>query len=199
MLIEQLDWEKMDGMMLVIVQYVVFGEVLMFGYMNKEVLEKIEVIGKVIFYLCIKQWLWIKGEILGYVFNVVSIMLDCDNDMLLVLVNLIGLICYKGIISCFGEIGYQWLFFYQLEQLLVECKYVDLESFYMVKLYVSGIKCIVQKVGEEGVEIVLVVIVNDCFELKNEVLDLMYYLLVLLQDQGLDFGEVIDNLRVWYR
>lgn len=31
--------------------------------------------------------------------------------------------------------------------------------------------------------------------LTNEVPDLMYHLLVLLQDQGLDLGEVIDNLK----
>lgn len=43
---------------------------------------------------------------LGNFFNVVSIVLDCDNDMLLVLVNFIGLICYKGISSCFGDIVY---------------------------------------------------------------------------------------------
>jgi phosphoribosyl-ATP pyrophosphohydrolase/phosphoribosyl-AMP cyclohydrolase len=45
------------------------------------------------------------------------------------------------------------------------------------------------------VETALAATVNDRFELKNEASDLMYHLLVLLQDQGLDLGEVIDNLR----
>ncbi|MDU0910618.1 MAG: phosphoribosyl-ATP diphosphatase, partial [Klebsiella pneumoniae] len=51
----------------------------------------------------------------------------------------------------------------------------------------------------EGVETALAATVNDRFELKNEASDLMYHLLVLLQDQGLDLGEVIDNLRARHK
>ncbi|MDP1148248.1 phosphoribosyl-ATP diphosphatase, partial [Klebsiella pneumoniae] len=56
-----------------------------------------------------------------------------------------------------------------------------------------------QKVGEEVVETALAATVNDRFELKNEASVLMYHLLVLLQDQGLDLGVVIDNLRARHR
>lgn len=86
-----------------------------------------------------------------------------------------------------------------LEQLLAERKHADPESSYTAKLYASGTKRIAQKVGEEGVETALAATVNDRFELKNEASDLMYHLLVLLQDQGLDLGEVIDNLRARHR
>ena len=187
MLTEQLDWEKTDGMMPAIVQHAVSGEVLMLGYMNKEALEKTEATGKVTFYSRTKQRLWTKGETSGHVLNVVSITPDCDNDTLLVLVNPIG------------ETGHQWLFLYQLEQLLAERKHADPESSYTAKLYASGTKRIAQKVGEEGVETALAATVNDRFELKNEASDLMYHLLVLLQDQGLNLGEVIDNLRARHR
>ncbi|MDU2478596.1 MAG: bifunctional phosphoribosyl-AMP cyclohydrolase/phosphoribosyl-ATP diphosphatase HisIE [Klebsiella sp.] len=198
MLTEQLDWEKTDGMMPAIVQHAVSGEVLMLGYMNKEALEKTEATGntgKVTFYSRTKQRLWTKGETSGHVLNVVSITPDCDNDTLLVLVNPIGPTCHKGTTSCFGDAGHQWLFLYQLEQLLAERKHADPESSYTAKLYASGTKRIAQKVGEEGVETALAATVNDRFELKNEASDLMYHLLVLLQDQGLDLGEVIDNLK----
>lgn len=57
-----------------------------------------------------------------------SITPDCDNDTLLVLVNPIGPTCHKGTTSCFGETGHQWLFLYQLEQLLAERKHADPES-----------------------------------------------------------------------
>ncbi len=146
-----------------------------------------------------KQRLWTKGETSGHVLNVVSITPDCDNDTLLVLVNPIGPTCHKGTTSCFGETGHQWLFLYQLEQLLAERKHADPESSYTAKLYASGTKRIAQKVGEEGVETALAATVNDRFELKNEASDLMYHLLVLLQDQGLDLGEVIDNLRARHK
>ena len=123
MLTEQLDWEKTDGMMPAIVQHAVSGEVLMHGYMNKEALEKTEATGKVTFYSRTKQRLWTKGETSGHVLNVVSITPDCDNDTLLVLVNPIGPTCHKGTTICFGETGHQWLFLYQLEQLLAERKH----------------------------------------------------------------------------
>lgn len=84
---------------------------------------------------------------------------------------------------------------YQLEQLLAERKHADPESSYTAKLYASGTKRIAQKVGEEGVETALAATVHDQFELKNEASDLMYHLLVLLQDQGLNLTDVVENLR----
>ncbi len=125
----------------------------------------------------------------------VSITPDCDNDTLLVLVNPIGPTCHKGTSSCFGEASHQWLFLYQLEQLLAERKSADPESSYTAKLYASGTKRIAQKVGEEGVETALAATVHDREELTNEASDLMYHLLVLLQDQELDLTTVIENLR----
>ena len=83
----------------------------------------------------------------------------------------------------------------KLEQLLAERKHADPESSYTAKLYASGTKRIAQKVGEEGVETALAATVHDQFELKNEASDLMYHLLVLLQDQGLNLTDVVENLR----
>ena len=148
----ELDWEKTDGLMPVIVQHAVSGEVLMLGYMNPEALDKTIESGKVTFFSRTKQRLWTKGETSGNFLNVVSIAPDCDNDTLLVLANPIGPTCHKGT------------------------------------------KRIAQKVGEEGVETALAATVHDRFELTNEASDLMYHLLVLLQDQDLDLTTVIENL-----
>ena len=114
----ELDWEKTDGLMPVIVQHAVSGEVLMLGYMNPEALDKTIESGKVTFFSRTKQRLWTKGETSGNFLNVVSIAPDCDNDTLLVLANPIGPTCHKGTSSCFGDTAHQWLFLYQLEQLL---------------------------------------------------------------------------------
>jgi len=86
----QLDWEKTDGLMPVVVQHAVSGEVLMLGYMNQDALAKTIDGGKVTFFSRTKQRLWTKGETSGHFLNVVSITPDCDNDTLLVLVNPIG-------------------------------------------------------------------------------------------------------------
>ena len=190
-----LDWEKTDGLMPVVVQHALSGEVLMLGYMNRDALDKTLECGKVTFYSRTKARLWTKGETSGHFLNVVSIAPDCDNDTLLVLANPIGPTCHLGHSSCFGDTSHRWLFLYQLEQLLAERKTADPASSYTAKLYASGTKRIAQKVGEEGVETALAATVHDREELTNEASDLLYHLLVLLQDQELDLTTVIDNLR----
>ena len=191
----QLDWEKTDGLLPVIVQHAVSGEVLMLGYMNQEALSKTLDSGKVTFFSRTKQRLWTKGESSGNVLNVVNIYPDCDNDTLLILANPVGPTCHLGNNSCFAPAASDWGFLYQLEQLLASRKSADPASSYTAKLYASGTKRIAQKVGEEGVETALAATVNDREELTNEASDLMYHLLVLLQDQDLNLSKVIGRLR----
>ncbi|WP_312043089.1 bifunctional phosphoribosyl-AMP cyclohydrolase/phosphoribosyl-ATP diphosphatase HisIE [Erwinia sp.] len=191
----QLDWAKTDGMMPAIVQHAVSGEVLMHGYMNQDALAKTLETGKVTFWSRTKQRLWTKGETSAHFLNVVSLTPDCDNDTLLVLVNPVGPTCHRGTSSCFSPAAADWTFLYQLEQLLAERKHADPASSYTASLYASGTKRIAQKVGEEGVETALAATVNDRDELTNEASDLVYHLLVLLQDQDLNLSAVIDNLR----
>ncbi|WP_265555265.1 bifunctional phosphoribosyl-AMP cyclohydrolase/phosphoribosyl-ATP diphosphatase HisIE [Serratia grimesii] len=191
----QLDWEKTDNLMPAVVQHAVSGEVLMLGYMNQEALSTTEQSGKVTFFSRTKQRLWTKGESSGHFLNVVSITPDCDNDTLLILVNPIGPTCHLGNTSCFYPANSDWGFLYQLEQLLAERKTASPDSSYTASLYASGTKRIAQKVGEEGVETALAATVNDREELTNEASDLIYHLLVLLQDQDLDLSKVIGRLR----
>jgi phosphoribosyl-ATP pyrophosphohydrolase/phosphoribosyl-AMP cyclohydrolase len=191
----QLDWVKTDGMMPAIVQHAVSGEVLMHGYMNQEALAKTLEIGKVTLWSRTKQRLWTKGETSENFLNVVSITPDCDNDTLLILANPIGPTCHLGTSSCFSPAVPDWTFLYQLEQLLAERKHADPKSSYTASLYASGTKRIAQKVGEEGVETALAATVNDRHELTNEASDLIYHLLVLLQDQDLNLSTIINNLR----
>ncbi|PZL88769.1 bifunctional phosphoribosyl-AMP cyclohydrolase/phosphoribosyl-ATP diphosphatase HisIE [Pantoea sp. ARC607] len=190
-----LDWDKTGGMMPVIVQHNVSGEVLMHGYMNPAALNKTLAEGNVTFFSRTKNRLWTKGETSGHFLQVVSITPDCDNDTLLVLANPIGPTCHLGTTSCFSPAAPEWTFLYQLEQLLASRKTADPESSYTARLYASGTKRIAQKVGEEGVETALAATVNDRHELTNEASDLVYHLMVLLQDQDLDFSAVIHNLR----
>lgn len=62
LLIEQLDWEKCDGIIPAIVQHAASGEVLMQGFMTREALEKTQTTGQVTFFSRSKQRLWTKGE-----------------------------------------------------------------------------------------------------------------------------------------
>lgn len=191
----QLDWEKVDNLMPVIIQNTISGDVLMLGYMNKEALNVTLESGNVTFYSRTKQRLWTKGETSGNFLKLVNIYPDCDNDTLLILANPIGPTCHNGTESCFAPAQSQWGFLYELENLLRERKNASPDSSYTARLYASGTKRIAQKVGEEGVETALAATVNDREELKNEASDLLYHLMVLLQDQSLSLTDIIGCLQ----
>ncbi|WP_241622924.1 bifunctional phosphoribosyl-AMP cyclohydrolase/phosphoribosyl-ATP diphosphatase HisIE [Rosenbergiella australiborealis] len=193
--IATLDWEKTDHLLPAIIQHAVSGEVLMLGYMNPEALQVTQETGKVTFWSRSKQRLWTKGESSGHFLTVKQITADCDRDSLLILALPHGPTCHTGTSSCFSPAASDWHFLWQLEQLLASRKSADPSSSYTASLYASGTKRIAQKVGEEGVETALAATVNDREELTNEASDLLYHLLVLLQDQNLDFSTIINNLR----
>ncbi|QYN44459.1 bifunctional phosphoribosyl-AMP cyclohydrolase/phosphoribosyl-ATP diphosphatase HisIE [Gilliamella sp. ESL0441] len=195
----QLDWQKVNNLMPVIIQHYVSGDVLMLGYMTPEALKQTQTSGKVTFYSRTKKRLWTKGETSGHFLNVKSISTDCDNDTLLILVDPIGATCHTGSNSCFAKAKTVWGFLYQLEQLLAARKNADPQSSYTAKLYHDGTKRIAQKVGEEGVETALAATVHDREELKNESADLIYHLLVLLQDQNLSLQDVIGILKARHK
>ncbi|WP_232799274.1 bifunctional phosphoribosyl-AMP cyclohydrolase/phosphoribosyl-ATP diphosphatase HisIE [Proteus vulgaris] len=191
----QLDWEKVDNLMPVIIQNAISGDVLMLGYMNKEALDVTLKSRNVTFYSRTKQRLWTKGETSGNFLKLVNIYPDCDNDTLLILANPIGPTCHNGTESCFAPAQSQWGFLYELENILRERKNASPDSSYTARLYASGTKRIAQKVGEEGVETALAATVNDREELRNEASDLLYHLMVLLQDQSLSLSDVIACLQ----
>ena len=86
----QLDWQKVDNLIPVIIQNAISGDVLMLGYMDKAALEMTLNSGKVTFYSRTKQRLWTKGETSGNFLKLVDIYPDCDNDTLLILAHPIG-------------------------------------------------------------------------------------------------------------
>jgi len=197
-LTERIDWKKIDRLIPAIIQDFQSSQVLMMGYMNPEALEKTLETGLVTFFSRTKNRLWTKGETSGNVLQLKNISLDCDNDTLLVLVNPIGPTCHRGTTTCFDgdeqELS-QWVWLHQLENLLADRKHADPDSSYTASLYARGTKRISQKVGEEGVEVALAATSGDKAELVCESADLMYHLLVLLQDQGLSMNDVINKLK----
>ncbi len=98
---EDLDWEKCNDMIPVIVQNYRSGLVLMQGFMNKEALSKTLEIGKVTFFSRTKHRLWTKGEESHHYLNLKAITCDCDKDCLLIAADPIGPTCHRGTESCF--------------------------------------------------------------------------------------------------
>lgn len=150
------------------------------------------------FYSRSKQRLWTKGETSGNVLKLKNASLDCDQDTLLVKVNPVGPTCHKGTTTCWDaeqQEESQMVWLHQLEQLLADRKSADPQSSYTASLYARGTKRISQKVGEEGVEVALAATAGDKEELICESADLIYHLLVLLNDQELSVSDVIDKLK----
>jgi phosphoribosyl-AMP cyclohydrolase len=98
----EIDFEKGDGLVPVIVQDYRSRDVLMVAYMNEEAWNKTVKTGKAHFYSRSRQGLWFKGEESGHVQVVKNILIDCDNDTVLLQVRQIGgAACHEGYRSCF--------------------------------------------------------------------------------------------------
>jgi phosphoribosyl-ATP pyrophosphohydrolase/phosphoribosyl-AMP cyclohydrolase len=194
--LDQLAWEKMDGLLPVLVQHHFSGKILMQGYMNKEALEKTLDSQLVTFYSRSKERLWTKGEESGNSLKLINLSADCDSDSIIALAEPIGPTCHLGTETCWADNAKPQLsFLSDLEQVIQSRKSADKDSSYTASLFASGIKRMAQKVGEEGVEVALAATVCDLDELKNESADLVFHLLVLLQASGVEFSEVIDVLQ----
>jgi len=82
------------------------GEVLMLGWMDDEALHRTLTTGRCTYWSRSRQEYWVKGETSGHRQHVKQLLVDCDADTLLVLVDQEGPACHTGTRSCFehGEI-----------------------------------------------------------------------------------------------
>jgi phosphoribosyl-AMP cyclohydrolase len=102
---QEIDFDKMQGLLPAIVQDAASGDVLMLGFMNREAFEQTMRIGYVTFFSRSRNQLWTKGETSGNRLEVVSASTDCDRDTVLLQVRVQGegLVCHNGTRSCFTE------------------------------------------------------------------------------------------------
>ena len=184
-----INFNKSEGLVPVIVQDEVNMQVLMLGYMNEEAFAKTNEVGKVVFYSRSKQRLWMKGETSGNFLFVNEIKLDCDNDTILIMANPVGPVCHTGTQTCFGEINSKG-FLYKLEETIHKRIDENDETSYTNKLFKKGINKVAQKVGEEAVELVIEAKDNDDNLFLNEAADLMYHFLILLKAKNLTLSQV---------
>jgi len=188
-----IDFNKSDGLVPVIVQDEQTLEVLMLGYMNQEAYDKTVQENIVTFYSRSKNRLWTKGETSNNFLHVKSIDIDCDNDTLLIKVKADGPTCHTGSRSCF-KTEYNQNFILQLEAIVADRYENPQEGSYINKLRTKGLNKIAQKVGEEGVETVIAALAETETDLINESSDLVFHLLVLLREKGLSLEQIAKNL-----
>ena len=188
-----IDFNKSDGLVPVIIQDEQTLEVLMLGYMNQEAYDKTLQENIVTFYSRSKNRLWTKGETSNNFLHVKSIDIDCDNDTLLIKVKADGPTCHTGSRSCF-KTEYNQNFILQLEAIVADRYKNPQEGSYINKLRTKGLNKIAQKVGEEGVETVIAALAETETDLINESSDLVFHLLVLLREKGLSLEQIAKNL-----
>lgn len=94
-------WEKMDGLIPVVVQDATTGAMLMLAYANKEALDKTLSSGFAHYWSRSRKQLWMKGETSGHTQKIKRVVADCDYDALLYVVEQTGPVCHTGKDTCF--------------------------------------------------------------------------------------------------
>lgn len=188
-----IDFQKGDGLVPVVIQDNTTLQVLMVGYMNEEAYRKTEDEGLVTFYSRSRQTLWTKGETSGNYLRVVTMESDCDNDSILIKAEPAGPVCHTGTWSCFGEQSAKG-FIYRLEEIINIRIEENSTGSYTARLFNEGTGKIAQKVGEEAVELVIEAMGDNNGLFKNEAADLLYHLLVLLRAKSVNLSEIEEVL-----
>ncbi|AEE95487.1 bifunctional phosphoribosyl-AMP cyclohydrolase/phosphoribosyl-ATP diphosphatase HisIE [Mahella australiensis] len=189
------------GLIPAIIQDYTNGQVLMLAYMNKQSLRKTMETGQTYFYSRSRDELWHKGETSGHFQNVKGMSYDCDGDALLIKVEQMGAACHTGHRSCFfntvveqpdiakGDV------LAELYDVIVDRKNNPKEGSYTDYLFEKGIDKILKKVGEESAEVIIAAKNGVYDEVRWEVADLFYHVLVLLVQQGMTLDDIYAELK----
>ena len=187
-----------DGLLPVIVQDDVTLRVLMLGYMNREAFERTQAERRVTFYSRTRQALWTKGETSGNYLLVKDMYVDCDGDTLLIKATPIGPTCHRGTTSCFDTPESEG--FVRHLQSVVQQRHREMpEGSYTTKLFIKGVKKIAQKVGEEAVESVVEAVDGNRDRFIYEASDMIYHLLVLMEQMGCSIEDMERELALRHR
>lgn len=202
-LIDFSDFKLLDnGLIPVVVQDYRTNEVLMVAYMNEDSYKMTIDTGKMTYYSRSRKKLWLKGETSGHFQYVKSLMIDCDNDTILAKVRQIGATCHTGNRSCFfKELAKKD--YVSTNPLTVLMDDYDIimsrknnpkEGSYTNYLFDKGIDKILKKCGEEAAEIIIAAKNPDAEELKYEIADFLYHMMVLMAECGLDWNDITKEL-----
>jgi len=208
---EHIRWD-VSGLVPAIIQDAESKQVLMMAYMNRESLRLTLESGETWFWSRSREELWHKGATSGNVQTVVSMTYDCDGDTLLLQVKPKGPACHTGQTTCFyneitvqgqesepaspsaGAAGGRFDVLADLESIIAQREVERPEGAYTTYLFDKGVDKILKKVGEEASETIIAAKNKDNAELKLEISDLIYHLLVLLQERKLPLDEIMDEL-----
>ena len=201
-----LEWKDLklnsDGMVPVIVQDYRTDEALMLAYMNEEAFLATIRSGKMTYYSRSRQELWMKGETSGHIQYVKSLTADCDYDTILAKVSQIGAACHTGRHSCFYNpiVKKEYIeknplrVFEEVYGVIKNRKEHPKEGSYTNYLFEKGIDKILKKVGEENTEIIIAAKNPNPEEIKYEISDFLYHVMVLMVEKGVTWEDITQEL-----
>ena len=191
-----------DGLLPVVIQDYKTKEVLMMAYMNEESYNLTVKTGRMTYYSRSRKKLWVKGEESGHFQYVKELKIDCDKDTLLAKVKQVGAACHTGNRSCFYTdlVKKQYdhidplTVFEDVYNIILDRKNNPKEGSYTNYLFDKGIDKILKKCGEEATEIVIAAKNPEVEELKYEISDFMYHVMVLMVERGVDWDDITREL-----
>ncbi len=192
-----------DGMVPVVVQDYITSEVLMVAYMNEEAYENTLRTGKMTYYSRSRNELWLKGATSGHFQYVKSLTADCDMDTILAKVSQVGAACHTGARSCFfnevvkkeyEENSNPLKVFEDVFAVIKDRKVNPKEGSYTNYLFDKGIDKILKKLGEEATEIVIAAKNPNPNEIKYEISDFLYHMMVLMAEKEVTWEEITEEL-----
>ncbi len=201
-----LSWEQVktgaDGLLPVVVQDYRTLEVLMVAYMNREAFEATVRSGRMTYWSRSRQELWVKGLTSGHFQYVKELRIDCDNDTLLAKVAQVGAACHTGNRSCFYRTVLKKEYdetnpirvFEDVFAVILDRRLHPKEGSYTNYLFDKGIDKILKKVGEEATEIVIAAKNPDPEEIKYEISDFLYHVMVLMAERGVSWEDITEEL-----
>lgn len=191
-----------DGLIPVIAQDYKTNEVLMVAYMNEEAYNKTVETGRMTYWSRSRNELWCKGDTSGHYQYVMELKLDCDKDTILAKVHQIGAACHTGNRTCFftelvkkefGNVNPLMVLNEEYE-IIADRKKNPKEGSYTNYLFDKGIDKILKKCGEEATEIVIAAKNPEAEELKYEISDFLYHMMVLMVECGVDWNDIMKEL-----
>lgn len=192
-----------DGMVPVVVQDYRTLEVLMVAYMNEEAYNQTISTGKMTYFSRSRNELWLKGETSGHYQYVKSLTADCDMDTILAKVSQVGAACHTGARSCFfneitkkdyEETDNPLQVFQEVLDVIKDRKIHPKEGSYTNYLFDKGIDKILKKLGEEATEIVIAAKNPNANEVKYEISDFLYHMMVLMVEKDVSWEEITTEL-----
>ena len=200
--VKKVDFEKAKGLVPVVVQDASNDKVLMQAFMNEEALRSTLASGRMHFWSRSRGRIWLKGEESGHHSLLQNAILDCDNDAILFKVQQIGAVCHTGQETCFHKP------IVAEEERVVDAKIIErifevvvdriknpTKESYVSSLTAKGEDAVLEKIGEETVELILATKDNRHGEIIHEATDMLFHILVLLAQKGFELRGIFEELK----